>query len=54
MESSAAIEEEYQKSLKMIKQIREDKKSKYRNKFNNDREQLIKDIETKFGIQYVP
>jgi|TARA_R110001592_G_scaffold119784_3_gene323255 hypothetical protein len=54
MESIAAIEEEYQKSLKMIKQIREDKKSKYRNKFNNDREQLIKDIETKFGIQYVP
>ena len=54
MESIAAIEEEYQKSLKMIKQIREDKKSKYRNKFNYDREQLIKDIETKFGIQYVP
>ena len=54
MESIAAIEEEYQKSLKMIKQIREDKKSKYRNKFNNDREQLIKDIETKFGIEYVP
>tara|TARA_R110001583_G_scaffold32578_2_gene110869 strand:+ start:329 stop:712 length:384 start_codon:yes stop_codon:yes gene_type:complete len=54
MESIAAIEEEYQKSLKMIKEIREDKKSKYRNKFNNDREQLIKDIETKFGIQYVP
>tara|TARA_R110002072_G_scaffold225239_1_gene382367 strand:+ start:1304 stop:1687 length:384 start_codon:yes stop_codon:yes gene_type:complete len=54
MESIAAIEEEYQKSLKMIKQIREDKKGEYRNKFNNDREQLIKDIETKFGIQYVP
>ena len=29
-------------------------KSKYRNKFNSDREQLIKDIENKFGIQYVP
>jgi len=54
MESIAAIEEEYQKSLKMIKEIREDKKGEYRNKFNNDREQLIKDIETKFGIQYVP
>ena len=54
MESIAAIEEEYQKSLKMIKQIREDKKGEYRNKINNDREQLIKDIETKFGIQYVP
>ena len=43
-----------QQSLKMIKEIREDKKGEYRNKFNNDREQLIKDIETKFGIQYVP
>ena len=31
-----------------------DKKGKYRNKFNQDREQLIKDIEDKFGIQYVP
>ena len=34
--------------------IGEDKKGQYRNKFNNDREQLIKDIEEKFGIQYVP
>jgi hypothetical protein len=38
----------------MIDQLREDKKGKYRNKFNQDREQLIKDIESKFGIQYVP
>ena len=35
-------------------QMREDKRSQYRNKFNNDKEQLIKDIEEKFGIQYVP
>jgi hypothetical protein len=54
MESIAAIEEDYEKALGMIDQLREDKKGKYRNKFNQDREQLIKDIETTFGIQYVP
>ena len=54
MESIAAIEEEYEDSLEMIDQLRRDKKGEYRNKFNRDREQLIKDIETTFGIQYVP
>ncbi len=54
LESIAAIEEDYEEALQMIEEIREDKKGKYRNKFNNDREQLIKDIEEKFGIQYVP
>tara|TARA_R110002020_G_scaffold59466_2_gene162128 strand:- start:795 stop:1178 length:384 start_codon:yes stop_codon:yes gene_type:complete len=54
MESIAAIEEEYEDAIEMIEQLREDKRGKYRNKFNQDREQLIKDIETKFGIQYVP
>jgi len=54
MESIATIEEDYEDALEMIKEIREDKKRKYRNKFSNDREQLIKDIEEKFGIEYVP
>jgi predicted secreted acid phosphatase len=54
LESIAAIEEDYEDALEMIDELREDKKGKYRNKFNSDREQLIKDIETKFGIQYVP
>ena len=54
MESIAAIEEEYEDALEMIDQLRRDKKGEYRNKFNRDREQLIKDIETTFGIQYVP
>ena len=54
MESIAAIEDEYDKSLKMIAELREDKKGEYRNKFNQNREQLIKDIETRFGIQYAP
>ena len=54
LESIAAIEEDYEDALRMIEQIREDKKGEYRNKFNQDREQLIKDIEKTFGIQYVP
>jgi hypothetical protein len=54
LESIAAIEEDYEEALQTIEELRKDKKTKYRNKFNNDREQLIKDIEEKFGIQYVP
>ena len=54
LESLAAIEEDYEDALRMIEELREDKKGKYRNKFNSDREQLIKDIEDTFGIQYVP
>ena len=54
MESIAAIEEDYENALQMIEELREDKKGEYRNKFNSDREQLIKDIEQKFGIEYVP
>ena len=54
LESLAAVEEDYEKALEMIDQLREDKKGEYANKFNQDREQLIKDIEQTFGIQYVP
>jgi len=54
METIAAIEEDYEDALQMIEEIREDKKNEYRNNFNSNREQLIKDIEEKFGIQYVP
>ena len=54
LESIAEIEKDYEDALDMITEIREDKKSKYKNKFNSDREQLIKDIEDKFGIQYAP
>ena len=54
LESIARIEEEYEDALEMIDELRDDKRSNYRNKFNSDREQLITDIEDKFGIQYVP
>lgn len=54
LESIAAIEEDYEDALQMIDELRTDKKGEYKNKFNRDREQLIKDIEEKFGIEYVP
>ena len=54
LESIAVIEEDYEDALDMIEQLRVDKKGEYKNKFNQDREQLIKDIEQKFGIEYVP
>tara|TARA_B100000989_G_C19485302_1_gene447129 strand:+ start:899 stop:1282 length:384 start_codon:yes stop_codon:yes gene_type:complete len=54
MESIAAIEAEYENALDMIEQLRNDKKGEYKNRFNKDREQLIKDIESKFGIEYAP
>ena len=54
LELIAAIEEDYEDALDMIEQLRVDKKGEYKNKFNQDREQLIKDIEQKFGIEYVP
>ncbi len=54
LESIAAIEQDYENALEMIEQLREDKAGKYRNRFNNDREQLIRDIEARFGIEYVP
>ena len=54
LESIAVIEEDYENALQMIDELRRDKKGEYKNKFNRDREQLIKDIEEKFGIEYVP
>ena len=54
LESIAEIEKDYEDALDMIDELRQDKADKYRNKFNSDREELIKDIESKFGIEYVP
>lgn len=54
LESIAEIEKDYEDALDMIGELRQDKAGKYRNKFNSDREELIKDIESKFGIEYVP
>ena len=54
LESIAEIEKDYEDALDMIDELRQDKAGKYKNKFNSDREELIRDIESKFGIEYVP
>ena len=54
LESIAAIEEEYEEAFKQLEKIREKKNNEYKRKFRHDKEELIKDIETKFGIEYVP
>ena len=54
LESIAAIEEEYEKAQEELDMFREKKNNEYKRKFRYDKESLIQDIETKFGIEYVP
>ena len=54
LESIAVIEEEYEKAQEELDVLREKKNNEYKRKFRHDKEALIKDIETKFGIEYVP
>ena len=54
IESIAAIEEEYEKAQEELEGLREKKNNEYKRKFRHDKQALIKDIETKFGIEYVP
>jgi len=54
LESIAAIEEEYEKAQEELEILREKKNNEYKRKFRHDKQALIKDIETKFGIEYVP
>ena len=54
LESIAAIEEEYEKAQEELEALRAKKNNEYKRKFRHDKQALIKDIETKFGIEYVP
>jgi uncharacterized protein HemX len=54
LESIAAIEEEYEDTLQQLEKTREKKNNEYKRKFRHDKKTLIKDIETKFGIEYAP
>ena len=54
LESIAAIEEDYEKALEELEDVKKQKRHEYEKKFRHDKVQLIKDIETKFGIEYVP
>ena len=54
LNSIAAIEEDYERTLVELEEEREKKTREYARKFSEDKKGLIKDIETKFGIEYVP
>jgi hypothetical protein len=54
MESIATIEEDYEKAQEVLEGLREKKNNEYKRKFRQDKQTLIKDIETKLGIEYVP
>jgi|TARA_Y100000310_G_C20399453_1_gene676706 uncharacterized protein YpmS len=54
LESIAAIEEDYERTLTELEEEREKKTREYTRKFSEDKEGLIKDIETTFGFEYVP
>jgi len=54
IEAIAAIEEEYEDTLQQLEKTREKKNNEYKRKFRHDKQTLIKDIETKFGIEYAP
>ena len=53
LESLAAVEEEYEKTLVELEKERDKKTKEYTRKFSEDKEGLIKDIETTLGIEYV-
>ena len=53
LESMAAIEEDYERTLAELEKEREKKTREYVRKFSEDKEGLIKDIETTLGLEYV-
>ena len=52
--SIAAIEEDYERTLKELEKEQQKKARKYAKKFSEDKEELISDIENTFGFEYVP
>ena len=54
LESLAVVESEYEEARTELENLRKSKKEDYTKKFRQDKNQLIKDIETTFGIEYVP
>tara|TARA_R110000824_G_scaffold41375_1_gene123185 strand:+ start:528 stop:914 length:387 start_codon:yes stop_codon:yes gene_type:complete len=53
LESLANIEEDYERTLAELEVERHKKTREYARKFTEDKEGLIKDIETTLGIEYV-
>ncbi len=53
LESLAIVEEDYENTLAELEKERAKKTKEYSRKFSEDKEALIKDIETTLGIEYV-
>ena len=53
LESMANIEEDYERALSELERERAKKTKEYARKFSEDKQGLIKDIETTLGIEYV-
>jgi len=53
LESMAAIEEDYERTLAELEVEHNKKTREYARKFTEDKEGLIKDIETTLGLEYV-
>ena len=53
LESMANIEEDYEHTLSELEEERAKKTQEYARKFSEDKEGLIKDIETTLGFEYV-
>jgi uncharacterized protein YsxB (DUF464 family) len=51
--SIAALEEDYEKTLSKLEREKATKTKEYARKFSEDKEGLIKDIETTLGLEYV-
>ena len=54
LNSIAAIEEDYERTLVELEAERNKKTREYARKFSEDKEGLITDIEKTFGFEYVP
>ena len=54
LESIAVIEQEYEDARKELEELKLNKTKEYTRKYRDDKHQLIKDIENKFGVEYVP
>jgi len=54
LESLASIEREYEITMKELEEEKRMRRGEIIRKFSEDKEELVKDIETTFGFEYVP
>jgi hypothetical protein len=54
LESLASIEQEYEMTIRELEEEKKMRRGEIIRKFSEDKEGLVKDIETTFGFEYVP